>query len=113
MDRRTLYEIVGVSENATPDEIKSAYRKKAMDLHPDMEGGNEEEFKLLNNAYHTLMDDQKRKAYKNSGNRPVSNNDELNDLIAKVLIIIVAVHLFYPSKRRSSRRRNIFLKRFF
>lgn len=113
MRSRTLYEILGVSETATPDEIKKAYRKKAMELHPDV-GGDEEEFKMLNNAYHTLNDEQKRDAYRRSGNRPVTDNEELNELLEKLIIILLAYYFFSPSKRGffSGRRRGFF-NRFF
>ena len=84
-----------------------------MELHPD-KGGDEEDMKLLNNAYHTLMDEQKRKAYKNTGNRPVSNNDDLDDLLKKVIIGAIAIYLFYPSKQGFGKsRRSGFLNRFF
>lgn len=55
-----------MSENATEDEIKKAYRKKAMELHPDRHGGDktkEAEFKKLNEAYSVLSDPQKKSNY--------------------------------------------------
>ena len=45
-----LYEVLGVSETATQDEIKKAFREKSKTSHPD-KGGNEEEIKKINNAY--------------------------------------------------------------
>ena len=56
------YEILGVDENATGDDIKKAYRKLAMEHHPD-KGGNEEQFKKISQAYDTLSDDTKRIQY--------------------------------------------------
>lgn len=63
----TLYDILGVSANATPDDIKKAYRKKSMDMHPD-KGGDEEKFKELNNAYQILSNEDKRKKYNQQNN---------------------------------------------
>lgn len=61
-----LYEILWVSKNATKDEIKKAYKKKAMEYHPDRNKNNpnsEEMFKKVNWAYDTLSDENKRKQY--------------------------------------------------
>jgi molecular chaperone DnaJ len=57
-------------ETATPDEIKKAYRKKAMEVHPDRHGGDkqkEAEFKKLNEAYEVLSDEQKKAHYDRHG----------------------------------------------
>jgi molecular chaperone DnaJ len=57
-----FYEILGVTESATQDEIKRAYRKLAVEHHPD-KGGNEETFKKISEAYDTLGDEDKRRQY--------------------------------------------------
>jgi len=67
------YETLGVSKNASTDEIKKAYRKLAVQHHPD-KGGNEEEFKKINNAYEVLTDDEKRKQYDSDGKIPLNAN---------------------------------------
>jgi molecular chaperone DnaJ len=64
-----LYEILGVSENSTADEIKKAYRKLAMEHHPD-KGGDEEKFKKISEAYDVLGDENKRTQYDNRGKNP-------------------------------------------
>ena len=53
------YKILGVNKNASQDEIKNAFRKKALEHHPD-KGGNEEKFKQINEAYSMISDPGKR-----------------------------------------------------
>ncbi|MDD7214861.1 MAG: molecular chaperone DnaJ [Clostridia bacterium] len=63
---KNYYEILGVSKTATPDEIKSAYRKLARQYHPDLHPNDEEcakKFKEVNEANETLSDPEKRKQY--------------------------------------------------
>lgn len=69
-----FYSILGVDRNATADEIKKAYRKKAMDHHPDRHNGDkskEAEFKKINEAYSILSDDTKRAQYDRFGTADV------------------------------------------
>jgi molecular chaperone DnaJ len=64
------YEILGVSKEATPEDVKKAYRKKALQYHPDRNPGNpesEKQFKEISEAYEVLSDDQKRKMYDRYG----------------------------------------------
>lgn len=58
------YQILGISKNATVDEIKKAYRKLASQHHPD-KGGDKEKFQEIQEAYNILSDPQKRSAYDN------------------------------------------------
>lgn len=60
--QRTLYEVLGVDEKASEDEIKKAFRKLAVKHHPDA-GGSEEEFKEISQAYEVLSDPKKRAEY--------------------------------------------------
>ena len=66
---KDFYEILGVSKNASSEEIKKAYRKQALQWHPDRnksEGANEK-FKGINKAYEILSDSKKKEAYDQYG----------------------------------------------
>ena len=71
--QRDLYEILGIERNASQDEIKRAYRRLAMQFHPDRnhEPDAAEKFKEVNHAYEVLSDPQKRSAYDRFGHAGV------------------------------------------
>lgn len=66
---KSLYETLGITENASPDEIKKAYRKLARQYHPDVnkDPGSEDKFKEINAAYEVLSDSQKKSQYDQYG----------------------------------------------
>ncbi len=71
---RDYYEILGVDRGATPEEIKKAYRKLAVQYHPDKNPGDkvaEEKFKEASNAYSVLSDPEKRRVYDTRGHAGV------------------------------------------
>lgn len=72
MEKRDYYEVLGVAKNATAEEIKKAYRKKAIQYHPDKNPGNkeaEEKFKEAAEAYEVLSDADKRARYDQFGHQ--------------------------------------------
>ena len=71
MTKRDYYEVLGVSKTASADEIKKAFRRKAVELHPDKEGGDETKFKEVNEAYEVLKDQSKRQRYDQFGHAGV------------------------------------------
>jgi DnaJ family protein A protein 2 len=66
VDNKEFYEILGVPQNASGDDIKKSYRKKVMKAHPD-KGGDPEEFKRLQAAYEILSNPEKRELYDKYG----------------------------------------------
>jgi molecular chaperone DnaJ len=67
------YKTLGVSKNATQDEIKKAFRKLALEHHPDKTGGKDEKFKEVNEAYSVLSDAKKREHYDRFGSEGPSH----------------------------------------
>lgn len=72
VDNKGFYELLGVSQNADESEIKKAFRKGALKLHPD-KGGDPEKFKEFSAAAEVLMDAEKRKIYDQYGKEGLEN----------------------------------------
>jgi molecular chaperone DnaJ len=74
MSKKDYYEVLGVSRDASADEIKKAFRRLAVKYHPDKEGGSEEKFKEISEAHEVLKDPQKRQRYDQFGHAGVDGN---------------------------------------
>ncbi len=72
------YQTLGVSKNASQEDLKKAYRKLAMENHPDRTGGDDTRFKKINEAYDILKDPSKRQQYDNPQPRFDSNTFQDN-----------------------------------
>jgi len=81
----SYYEILGVDKSASQEDIKKAYRKKALEYHPDR-GGDELKFKEAAEAYETLSDEGKRREYDTFGSRGGRSNSrgfDMNDIFSQ------------------------------
>ena len=80
MSKRDYYEVLGVSKNASADELKSAFRRLAREYHPDVskDPEAEEKFKEINEAYGILSDQQKRAQYDRFGHAGVGDMGGMN-----------------------------------
>ncbi len=67
MSTKDYYNILGIPKGSSPDEIKKAFRKLAHQYHPDKQGGDEQKFKEIGEAYGVLGDDKKRAEYDTYG----------------------------------------------
>src|SRR3989344_7511236 len=69
MTEKDFYQVLGVSKTASPEELKRAYRKLALQYHPDKNKTKEaeEKFKEINHAYEVLSDPQKKQQYDQFG----------------------------------------------
>ncbi len=91
MAKRDFYQILGVERNASPEEIKKAYRKMALQFHPDRNPGNkeaEDKFKEAAEAYEVLSDPTKRQRYDQYGHEGMRGTDfrpftDVNDIFSQ------------------------------
>ena len=76
MAKKDYYDVLGVNKNASPNELKSAYRKLAVKYHPDKNPGDksaEDKFKEASEAYGVLSDKSKKENYDNFGHAAFEN----------------------------------------
>lgn len=86
MSKRDYYETLGVSRNANKEELKSAYRKLALQYHPDRNKSAEaeEKFKEISEAYAVLSDDEKRRQYNTFGHAGIGQRYSQEDIFRGV-----------------------------
>ena len=73
MSKRDYYDVLGVKKDASADELKKAFRRAAVEHHPDR-GGDEAKVKELNEAYEALKDSTKRQRYDQFGSSGVGGS---------------------------------------
>ncbi len=80
-----LYEVLGIKEDATPKQVKAAWRKLALKLHPDRNNGMDADFKRAERAFAILSDPRKRERYDQYGETdPKQSLERLGDFIGKI-----------------------------
>lgn len=86
-----LYQLLGIQRNATMEQVKTAYRAKAQQIHPDRNktAGAEEKFKALQAAYEVLSDPDRRKKYDDTGNADAE--DPREEAYVKLVMTFKAV----------------------
>lgn len=105
---KDYYKILGIEKSATEEEIKKAYRKKAMQLHPDKNPGDkaaEEKFKEVAEAYEVLGNTNKRKEYDNPSSFSMNDNMSHDDL--REFMMQQAMRNFGGFQKRNSSGSNI------
>ena len=89
MAKRDFYDVLGVGKSASPDELKSAYRKLAVKYHPDKNPGDkvaEDKFKEASEAYGILSDKEKKQNYDNLVMQPLKMEVEDKVVVLEVLV---------------------------
>eukprot|EP00300_Choanocystis_sp_HF-7_P027533 c32675_g1_i1.p1 GENE.c32675_g1_i1~~c32675_g1_i1.p1 ORF type:complete len:433 (-),score=95.27 c32675_g1_i1:27-1325(-) len=100
VDTNEYYELLGVAKDASPEEIRKAYRRMAVKHHPD-KGGDEAKFKQIQEAANVLMDEEKRRIYDEHGKDGLEGGD-MGDMNGDLLS-----QLFGGGGARRERRREV------
>ncbi|NMI89228.1 molecular chaperone DnaJ [Nanohaloarchaea archaeon] len=105
---KEYYQILGIDEDASQDEIKKAYRKKAKKYHPDSNKGtaDEEKFKKINKAYDVLSDEDKKKKYDRFGKQGVEGSSSRGQRRASANFQDIFEQIFGGAGGRAGRRQS-------
>ena len=98
------YDILGLEPTCSPEEITKAYRRLAMEYHPDR-GGNEQRFHEISEAYDVLKDPHKRAAFDHRNTRRVHINTGNMDSVFDDMFTVFGGAGFHPSKREYHRKK--------
>lgn len=107
------YNVLGIPKTASDDEIKKAYRKKAMEFHPDRHQGSkefEQKFKEINEAYEVLGDTQKKQQYDTRGSNQSFSRDPFADFGFNASVEDLFFNLGLGGFGFSKRRKNVVTK---
>ena len=111
MSEKNYYKILGIERDATSDVIKKAFRKKALECHPDKTNGDDTLFKEINEAYGILSDSDKRHVYDNPnpfGNLNMGGHDDIfSAMFNGMNININGQNINRGPQKRSSHNHNI------
>ena len=91
MAKRDYYDVLGVIKSASPDELKSAYRKLAVKYHPDKNPGDksaEDKFKEASEAYGILSDKSKKENYDNFGHAAFENGGGGKVVLVDLVVLV-------------------------
>jgi len=113
MAKRDFYQVLGLERSASAEEIKKAYRKMALQFHPDRNPGNkeaEDKFKEAAEAYEVLSDPNKRARYDQYGHEGMRGTDfrpftDVNDIFSTFVTSSAAVSAEASLMRCSARKR--------
>ena len=93
-EKRDYYEVLGVAKNAEAAEIKKAYRKLALQYHPDRNPGDkeaEEKFKEAAEAYDVLSNEEKRRRYDQFGHAGMGASSHISEIFSVVSVASVVL----------------------
>ena len=98
MAKRDFYDVLGINKSASPEEIKSAYRKLAVKYHPDKNPGDkaaEDKFKEASEAYGILSDKTKKDNYDNFGHAAFENGGGGQVVLEDLAVLMEQISQIY------------------
>lgn len=93
MPKDDLYQILGIDNNASKAEIKKSYRKASKKSHPDMQGGSDKKFALVEKSFDILSDDERRVKYDSTGDDSEKSPDNEHSTVINFIAFSLATVL--------------------